>query len=415
MPTDPCYVAFFLHANLQYAEIPPAAIPAVVEHCYRPACAIFLAHPWAKAVFEFSGYTLQVLAADYPDVIDAVRTLVGRGQVELCASTYANPILPLIPRDHARRHITLYQEIHAELFGDLAPQPGGFFPQEFALDAALVPLIRRAGYRWVPIFANHYVDSLTGRMNIVPDPTPAWSVATLRRETAADLMHPFQIQGAQDSTLTGLLVNPALIELLFQYAAGRRSLEEVGSVLATLHTRYVAPGPTFTLIGPSDMEFVGTAFPPVVPGWTWTPQLSPAVLGALLDHLRTLPFVQFATPEEYLAQHPAARPAVYLKCGSDHPLLTPWTDDPDNARLNALCREAAEHLRLAEYRIGQAGGPGADPALAALLADAWRAMLLAENSDGRGWQPVPARRLFCYDQALRAIELAEQLLSRAGT
>ena len=409
MTTVPLYVSFFLHANLQYAEFPAAATPALVEESYLPVCELFLSHPWAKAVFEFSGYTLELLAADYPDVIDRVRTLMQRGQVELCGSTYANPILPLIPLDHARRQIALFQQIYDDLFGDLAaPPPAGFYPQEFALDPALVPLISSFGYRWVPVMLNHYMESLAEHLNVIPD-LPLRASRNLRREVAADLLHPFVIQGARGCRLVGFLNNPTTIDLLFECANGVIGPDDVVDALITLHQRYSATGPTFVFLGTSDMEFVGLNFRTFVPDWKWARPIRPEHLSEILHRLRAQPFVRFATAREYLTAFPPQSAPLYLKCGSDHPLLTPWTLDPDNERLNNLCREAADCLQLAEHQHRVARTDYASD-LRPLLDAAWRAMLLAENSDGRGWLPIAERRLFCYDQALLALDLAEQAL-----
>jgi hypothetical protein len=396
-------------------------------------------------VFEFSGYTLELLADGYPDVIDRLRELVGRGQVELCASTYANPILPLIPLDHARRQIGMFQQIYERLFGDLGVAPAGFYPQEFALDPSLAPLLAEFGYRWVPVMLNHYLESLAGRLNVIPDLPLRASVA--RGEVTADLTHPFQIRGAGEARLAGLLNNPAMIDMLFELANGAIDVDAAVAAVVALHQRHAAAGPAFLFVGPSDMEFVGLELRAFIADWRWPGPIRPEHLATLLDRLRQLPFVRFATARDYLAEFPPQGRPLYLKCGSDHPLLTPWALDPDNERLNLLCGEAAERIRLAESLLAMAGPPDVTTRslarapgkrtskpwrswrsggsgiresrrharlvseASALLDAAWRALLLAENSDGRGWMPIPERRLFCYDQALRALDLAQQALA----
>jgi hypothetical protein len=401
------YVSFFLHANLQYAELPAAAAPAVVAQSYRPVCALFLGRPWARAVFEFSGYTLEILAADYPDVIHSLRVLVGRGQIELCASTYANPILPLIPLDHGRRQIAAFQRVYERIFGDLGVVPAGFFPQEFALDPASLALVSAAGYSWAPLMLNHYLECLGGRLNTAGD-LPLRAPVDPRLAPEPDLLHSVGLRGAKGSRLSGVLNLPQMIDMLFELANGEIGLDEAVD-LVRIHHRRLRGGPGFIFLGPSDMEFVGLDLRAYIPDWRWPRPISADLLGALLDELRELPFVRFATAREYLAANPAAGEPLYLRCGSDHPLLTPWSTDPDNQRLNELCREADGLLRAAEQLRP---APGADPEIDALLERGWRAMLLAENSDGRGWAPIPERRLFCYDQALDAIALAEAALSR---
>jgi hypothetical protein len=37
--------------------------------------------------------------------------------------------------------------------------------------------------------------------------------------------------------------------------------------------------------------------------------------------------------------------------------------------------------------------------------DIWKKLLLAENSDGRGWDPIPERRKDCFKAAIEALEL----------
>lgn len=406
MAANPLYVSFFFHANLQYAELPAEAEQAIVDQSYRSVCELFGRLPWARAVFEFSGYTLEILAARHPGVVDQLRALVSGGQVELCASTYADPILPLIPLDHARRQVERFQQIYDRLFGDLGVAPAGFFPQEFALDPSLVPILREAGYAWAPVMLNHYRASLAGQLNSVPD-LPLRASAHAPPKVEPDVMHPFVFQGAQDSQLAGIVNNPLWIDRLFELAHGLTGPDDLVAELVALHERFGAAGPSFAFLGPSDMEFVGLELRRFIPDWRWPRAIAPDLLAELLERLRALPFVRFATAREYLAEHPPGGRPLYLKCGSDHPLLTPWTADPDNQRLNDLCREAAAALHLAEWLVGLANRFRLDTRAAAeLLDEGWRSMLLAENSDGRGWAPIPERRLFCYDHALRAIDLA---------
>lgn len=408
-PDPPLYISLFLHANLQYAELPAAATPRVVAESYRPVCELFLARPWASAVFEFSGYTLELLAEGYPDVIAAVRELVRRGQVELCASTYADPILPLIPLDHGRRQIAAFRAVYERLFGDLGVAPAGFFAQEFALDPATTALACDAGYRWAPVMLNHLLESAAGRMNIVPD-LPLRAAGRGPEGPPPDLLRPFTILGARGASLAGLLNLPRMIDTLFELANGELGLDEAVARVGALRVGRAPGPPPFVFLGPSDMEFVGLDLRSFIADWRWPRPVSPGVLGELLGRLQAQPWARFTTARAYLAAFPPGGPPLYLKCGSDHPLLTPWAADPDNQRLNALCAEAGELLRLAEALRPP---PGARPELDELVEGGWRALLLAENSDGRGWAPIPERRLFCYNQALAAIELAEAAVGMA--
>ncbi|TFG10179.1 hypothetical protein EU534_01320, partial [Candidatus Heimdallarchaeota archaeon] len=66
----------------------------------------------------------------------------------------------------------------------------------------------------------------------------------------------------------------------------------------------------------------------------------------------------------------------------------------DNKKLERLCNEARWYFaHLSESDITE---------------EMWKHLLLAENSDGRGWDPIPERRLDCFSNAYEAIELARE-------
>jgi hypothetical protein len=381
------------HANLQYAEFHPDMTGAIVERSYLPALAFFAAHPALPAVFEFSGITLELLADGWPQAIDDLRRLLARGQIELLGSSYANPILPLIPTDHARRHLQRHLDIYDRLFGDLAvPRPRGLFLQEFAYDPALAPLICEAGYRYTILTPELLLAGLHGNLNRAAQqgPQPPPSLAS----HAQELLHPVLMRGAGGAELAAFPFYRGLIGLLFDHAHGRKPFAEVAAVLQAA-AAFTAERPALLICGPSDAEFVGAL------ELIGQESLTIEQVGDFMSRLAELPGLKLQLPRDYLDFHPPAR-AVYVPAGSSERVLDLWTADPDNARLNALCAEADQKLRLAEALY---------PEQQEQLAAAWDALLLAENSDGRGWKPCPERRLACYNQALRAIALAESMLA----
>jgi alpha-amylase/alpha-mannosidase (GH57 family) len=104
--------------------------------------------------------------------------------------------------------------------------------------------------------------------------------------------------------------------------------------------------------------------------------------------------IDFVLPSEFLERSKVER-KQYVKAGSWEPdrMVDVWWRDPDNMRLNALCDEARFYLIR-----GEAPEEG----------EGWKHLLLAENSDGRGWGPLPERRLDCYFHALKAIEIGKR-------
>lgn len=387
------YLIPFLHANIQYAEFHPRTAATLVERSYLPTLDFFAAHPELRAVFEYSGVTLELLAERWPEAIDLLRLLLERGQIELMGSTYANPILPLIPSDHARHHIARFIAIYDQLFGDLAiPRPQGIFLQEFAYDPSLAPLLAAAGYTYTLLTPRLLLSGLRQQLNLSAQPLPAESPSLAA--DGPELLHPLRLTGAQDATLAAFPMYRELIGLLFDYAYNRKPFDDVANLLRQVDA-HAGDVPVLLFCGPSDAEFVGAY------AALGKDSLSLEAFARFMQQVWELPFAGSLLPRDYLAAYPPAK-SVYVPAGSSERSLDVWTADPDNARLNALCQEADQKLRLATVL---------HPENQLMLQEAWRAMLLAENSDGRGWVPCPERRLDCYNYALEAIALAETMLA----
>jgi hypothetical protein len=83
-------------------------------------------------------------------VIDGLRTLSERGQVEFTASAKYHPFLPLIPDNEIRRQIELNTETNRRYFGD-SYQPKGFFPPEMGYSRRVADVVRSMGFEWLII------------------------------------------------------------------------------------------------------------------------------------------------------------------------------------------------------------------------------------------------------------------------
>ncbi len=96
------YVAIF-HANLNYAYLLPEKYETVVRSCYETIIDTFRAvAPEGKYVFEASGFTIDTMAEECPDVVAKLRDAVERGQCEFMGSPYAHPIMANIPEEDGR-------------------------------------------------------------------------------------------------------------------------------------------------------------------------------------------------------------------------------------------------------------------------------------------------------------------------
>ena len=84
-------------------------------------------------------------------------------------------------------------------------------------------------------------------------------------------------------------------------------------------------------------------------------------------------------------------PSDYM--GSESPDFKLWADDPDNAVLNRTALEAYQAFTAGKGRLGKTEEE-----------EVLRNLLLAFNSNGRGWVPTPEHRLFCFNKAIDVIK-----------
>ncbi len=78
--------------------------------------------------------------------------------IEMLGSAYYHPVLPLIPEDDRREHISRWRGLAAHLFWRNDFQ--GFWPPEMGFSMGMIPLLREMGYIYV-IVDSPYVKPLT--------------------------------------------------------------------------------------------------------------------------------------------------------------------------------------------------------------------------------------------------------------
>src|SRR3989304_2888458 len=102
----------------------------VTDECYRKLVAILRRYPTARLTLNINAcLTEQLDRYGLHDVIDGLKDLADRGQIEFTGSAMYPPILPLIPPPEMRRQIELNTEVNRTYFGP-AYRPQGLFPPE---------------------------------------------------------------------------------------------------------------------------------------------------------------------------------------------------------------------------------------------------------------------------------------------
>ncbi len=142
------YWAPFLHfyqPPIQFHGI----LKKVCNESYRPLLKMFLEHPAAKVTINMSGVLTEMLN-DHgaEDVLEILKELAHRGQLEFVESAKYHPILPLIPAKEMHRQIKLNNQTNKFFFGKLY-EPQGFFPPEMCYSNEVAEVVKAMEYEWI--------------------------------------------------------------------------------------------------------------------------------------------------------------------------------------------------------------------------------------------------------------------------
>lgn len=128
---------------------------------YRPFFETLADFPSVKVTVHFSGYLLRWLADNEPRLIDLVRSLVSRGQVEILGGGMYEPILALLPDEDRVGQVRALTATVKELFGRA---PEGAWLAERVWEPDLPASLSAAGVRYLPVDDYHFL-----RAGVSPD------------------------------------------------------------------------------------------------------------------------------------------------------------------------------------------------------------------------------------------------------
>jgi predicted glycosyl hydrolase (DUF1957 family) len=144
-----------LWANFLHFYQPPTQkeywVKKITNECYRVLTKGFLANPKAKMTLNVNAVLTEFWDKyGAHDVINDLRVLAERGQIEFTASAKYHPFLPLMPEAEIRRQIDLNTETNRHYFGDIY-QPRGFFPPEMGYSRKVADVVHSMGFKWLII------------------------------------------------------------------------------------------------------------------------------------------------------------------------------------------------------------------------------------------------------------------------
>lgn len=142
-----------LWANFLHFYQPPTQKPywvkRITDEAYRPILRGMLEHPSSRTTMNISSILVELWEQNGAlDIIELVRQLLKKGQIELTGSAKYHPLLPKLPDDEIIRQIALNTETNKKYFGDLY-KPRGFFPPEMGVSDHLAHIVAKEGFEWI--------------------------------------------------------------------------------------------------------------------------------------------------------------------------------------------------------------------------------------------------------------------------
>ena len=138
-------------------------IQNICDRCYAPFLSVIKQYPDIMMSFHFSGSLLEWLERNRPEIIETVRDLVKRGQVEIISGGFYEPILPAIPRRDAVKQITMLNEYIKEKF---FTEASGAWVAERVWEPAMPSILHEAGIKYVILDDTHLLYSGIKKENI---------------------------------------------------------------------------------------------------------------------------------------------------------------------------------------------------------------------------------------------------------
>ncbi|MBI3077714.1 MAG: DUF1926 domain-containing protein [Deltaproteobacteria bacterium] len=129
-------------------------IDQACARAYVPLLEAVAARPWLRCCLHVSGVLLSWAAAHRPDLLQLIRTLAGRGQIELLTGGFYEPILPILPEPDRLGQIRRLSCFLHEQFG---VEPRGLWLTERVWEPTLPRALAAAGVEYLVTDDYHFL------------------------------------------------------------------------------------------------------------------------------------------------------------------------------------------------------------------------------------------------------------------
>lgn len=375
--------------NLNYAECPFEKTDLMITQGYGPLLEVLLNHPKVKNDLFLTGYTEEYLQKHKPQVVKLIKNGLENRQFEIGTYSFCHPIFSLIPYEDASRQIELGLKCDEKIFGF---RPKGFLLPEVSWDVVLPEIMKKKGLEWVAIYK---------------EIVPKYKEANLYPGSVF-------VEGINNTTIKAVMGSNEMGSAFWATIDGSVSIDGLRRKIEKIYSKVEQKGlKDFLLSIKLDAEIIYFSSANIY-GKKHGDPINPELIKRRLDKvyamLEGLPFMKFTTIGDYLADH-TPEEGVYAEsmAGTNPESLNPWLRGDSKERLNILTDQARAKITQATYVLKLAKKQGMDIGEAKdKLEDAWYQLLLSENSDGRGYNPHPSRKIFVANAAIKATKLASE-------
>lgn len=157
------WINFFHFHQPAYQEI--NIVKQISKQSYDFLIKIFKENPSFYTTINFTGALTELLIkSKQTRIIQGLKPLIQKGQIELTGTAKYHPILPLISESQIIRQIEINNKIQQANFG-AAYSPKGFFCPEMSYSPKVGKIIQKMGFKWIILDQIHYNGSTKNNIN----------------------------------------------------------------------------------------------------------------------------------------------------------------------------------------------------------------------------------------------------------
>lgn len=142
---------FVLHFHQPHGNLNHVFVEAT-ERCYEPTLKLLREYPAVKTGVHVSGPLFQWFQEHRPDLLELLRRLVDRGQVEMLGGGLEEPMLAILPDRDAHGQLTVMRDLITD---ELGAEVTGMWLAERVWEPDLARVIAESGYRYALLDDTH--------------------------------------------------------------------------------------------------------------------------------------------------------------------------------------------------------------------------------------------------------------------